>query len=465
MNSILIVDDDERQRKQIYWTLKDYYEPFQAANGLETLQTISENPVDLVLLDLHLPPKENTPEEGMKLLREIKGVHPEIAVVVITADGDKKTSLEAVKHGAYDYFTKPLDLEELKVVLKRALYMQSLEQENQRLQRELESGYTFTDIVGKSKKMRETFRLIKKVALSNCPVLLRGESGTGKELVARAIHYNSLRKEKSFVPVNCAALPEALLESELFGYEKGAFTGATGRKLGKFEVASEGTIFLDEIADMSLPMQAKILRVAQEQSFERVGGTKSVKVDFRLITATNKDLEKAIAKGLFREDLYHRLNVVAVYLPPLRQRKEDIPLLANYFLKRYNRVNGRKIKTISAETLDLLMDYEWPGNVRELENVIERAVVLSNNDVILPDDIFLRSWKRILDSDIISSPRPISLGEGEKALIQKTLKTTHWNQTEAAKLLGIHRNTLRRKIKYLKLYQEQEKFSMAGLFP
>ncbi len=454
MNSILIVDDDECQRKQIYWALKDCYEPFQAANRVETLQIIRENPVDLVLLDLHLPPKENTPEEGMKLLREVKRIRSEIVVVVITADGDKKTSLEAVKNGAYDYFTKPLDLEEVKVVLKRALYMQILEQENERLQRELENRYTFTDIVGKSQKMQETFRLIKKVALSNCSVLLRGESGTGKELVARAIHYHSLRKEKPFVPVNCAALPEPLLESELFGYEKGAFTGAATRKLGKFEVASEGTIFLDEIADMSLAMQAKILRVVQEQSFERVGGTKPIKVELRVISATNKDLEKAIAKGLFREDLYHRLNVVVIYLPPLRKRKEDIPLLVDCFLKRYNRVNGRKIKTISAEALDLLMDYEWPGNVRELENVIERAIVLANHDVILPEDILLRSWKRISDLEIISSPRPISLLEGEKALIQKTLKTTHWNQTQAANLLGVHRNTLRRKIKYFKIHQE-----------
>jgi len=452
MNSILIVDDDERLRNQIYWALKDYYELFLTENRVETLQIISAHPVDLVLLDLHLPPREDTPEEGMKLLREIKRVHSEISVVVITADGDKKTSLEAFKHGACDYFTKPLDLEEVKVVLKRALYMQSLQQENERLQRQLENRYTFTRIVGKSQKMQESFRLIKKVALSNCPVLLQGESGTGKELVARAIHYNSSRLEKTFVPVNCAALPEALLESELFGYEKGAFTGAATRKLGKFEVASGGTIFLDEIADMSLPMQAKILRVVQEQSFERVGGTKSVKVDFRLITATNKDLEKAMAKGLFREDLYHRLNVVTVHLPPLRQRKEDIPLLANYFLKRYNRVNGEKVRTISAEALDLLMDYEWPGNVRELENVVERAVVLTNNDVILPEDILLRPWKRISDSEIISPPRSISLVEGEKALIQKALKTTYWNQTKAARLLGIHRNTLRQKTKYLKIH-------------
>jgi len=325
---------------------------------------------------------------------------------------------------------------------------------DKRLQRELKNRYTFTYIVGKSKEMGKTFKLIKKVALSNCSVLLRGESGTGKELVAQAIHCNSSRMEKPIVPVNCAALPEALLESELFGYEKGAFTGASTRKLGKFEAASGGTIFLDEIADMSLPMQAKILRVVQEQSFERIGGTKSVKVDIRLISATNKDLEKAIAKGLFREDLYHRLNVVTIYLPPLHERKEDIPLLANYFLKRNNRVNGRKIKSISAEALDLLMDYEWPGNVRELENVIERALVLTNNNVILPDDIFLRSWKRTLDSEIISSPRSISLLEGEKTLIQKALKSTHWNQTKAAKLLRIHRNTLRRKIKYLKIHQQ-----------
>jgi len=326
--------------------------------------------------------------------------------------------------------------------------------DDKRLQRELKNRYTFTGIVGKSKEMGKTFKLIKKVALSNCSVLLRGESGTGKELVAQAIHCNSSRMEKPIVPVNCAALPEALLESELFGYEKGAFTGASTRKLGKFEGASGGTIFLDEIADMSLPMQAKILRVVKEQSFERIGGTKSVKVDIRLISATNKDLEKAIAKGLFREDLYYRLNVVTIYLPPLHERKEDIPLLVNYFLKRNNRVNGRKIKSISAEALDLLMDYEWPGNVRELENVIERALVLTNNNVILPDDIFLRSWKRTLDSEIISSPRSISLLEGEKTLIQKALKSTHWNQTKAAKLLRIHRNTLRRKIKHLKIHQE-----------
>jgi len=464
MHSILIVDDDESQRKQIYWALKDYYELFEAGNRLETLQIVNESPVDLVLLDLRLPPQENTPEEGIKLLKEIKRAHSEISVVVVSADDDRKTSLEAVKDGAYDYFIKPLDLEEVKVVLKRALYMRSLEQENERLQRELENRYTFTEIVGKSKKMGRTFKLIRKVALSNCSVLLRGESGTGKELAARAIHYNSLRKEKPFVPVNCAALPEALLESELFGYEKGAFTDATTRKLGKFEVASGGTIFLDEIADMSLSMQAKILRVAQEQSFERVGGIKSVKVDFRLITATNKDLEKAIAKGLFREDLYHRLNVVTIYLPPLRQRKEDIPLLASYFLKRYNRVNGRRIKTISAEALELLIDYEWPGNVRELENVIERAVVLTNNNVISPDDISLRSQKGTSDSKDISSAQALSLVKGEKSLIQRALESAHGNQTKAALLLGIHRNTLRRKIRYLKIYQEQEEFSIAELF-
>jgi two-component system response regulator AtoC len=454
MNSVLLIDDDEGQRKQLYWTLKDSYELFQAADRLETLQIVSENPVDLALLDLHLPPKENTPEEGMKLLREIRRAHSEIVVVVITADGEKKTSLEAVKHGAYDYFTKPLDVEEVKIVLKRALYMQRLQQENERLQRELEDRYTFSKIVGKSKKMQETFRLIKKVAMSNCLVLLQGESGTGKELVGRAIHYNSLRKEGPFVPVNCAALPESLLESELFGHEKGAFTGAGGRKLGKFEVASGGTIFLDEIADMSLAMQAKILRVVQEQSFERVGGTKPIKVDLRVISATNKDLEKAMAKGLFREDLYHRLNVITIYLSPLHKRKEDIPLLANYFLKRYNRVNGRKIKTISAKALDLLMDYNWPGNVRELENVIERAVVLTNNEVILPEDILLRSCKRISDSEIISSLQPIPLLEGEKVLIHRTFRTTHWNQTKAAQLLGIHRNTLRRKIKYFKIREK-----------
>ena len=464
MHSILVVDDDERQRKQIHWALKDYYELFEAANGSETLQIVSENPIDLVLLDLRLPPKEDNAEEGMKLLREIKRVHSEILVMVISADGDKKTCLEAVRHGAYDYFTKPFDLKEMKVVLKRALYMKSLEQENDRLQRELENRYAFANIVGESKQICKVFRLIKKVAVSDCPVLLRGESGTGKELAARAIHYNSLRKQKLFVPVNCAALPEALLESELFGYEKGAFTGAATRKLGKFEIASGGTIFMDEIGDMSLPMQAKILRVTQEQFIERVGGIKPIKVDFRLITATNKDLEKAIVENLFREDLYHRLNVVTISLPPLRERKKDIPLLANYFLKKYNRLNDRKIKTISAEAMDLLMDYQWCGNVRELENVIERAVVLSDSDVISPDDIFLGSGEKTWDSKSIASTQALSLLEGQKALIQRALKSACWNQTKAAKLLGIHRNTLRRKINHLEIGQEQEELSIEQLF-
>lgn len=298
--------------------------------------------------------------------------------------------------------------------------------------------------------MQENFRLIEKIAPTNCSVLLQGESGTGKELVARAIHYNSSRKERTFMPVNCAALPEDLLESELFGYEKGAFTGADSRKREKFEATCKGTIFLDEIADMSLPMQAKVLRVIQEQSFNRVGGTKSVKVDFRLITATNKDLEKAIIKGLFRDDLYWRLNVIVISLPSLRERKEDIPLLADCFLKRYNRLNGEKIRTIPAEVLDLLMDYEWPGNVRELENVIERAVVLSSDNILSPENILLRSWKDLSNSET-SPSRVIPLVEAEKALIQKALTVTSWNQSRAAKLLKIHRNTLRRKIKRFKL--------------
>lgn len=313
-----------------------------------------------------------------------------------------------------------------------------------------EKESVFANIVGKSAMMQEKFRLIEKVAPSNCSILLQGESGTGKELVARAIHHNSPRKQRTFVPVNCAALPDDLLESELFGYEKGAFTGADSKRLGKFETAQKGTIFLDEIADMSLSMQAKILRVIQEQSFDRVGGTKPVKVDFRLITATNKNLEKAIIEGLFRDDLYYRLNVIVISLPPLRERKEDIPLLANYFLKRYNGMNGEKVKTIPAEVLDLLVDYEWPGNVRELENVIERAVVLSNDNIILPENILLRSRENSLDPKA-SSPPIIPLIEAEKALIRKALEATSWNQSKAAKLLRIHRNTLRRKIRRFKL--------------
>lgn len=452
MNTVLVVDDDERLRKQVYWALKDSYSIFQAENRTQTRQLMQSTRVDLVLLDLRLPPAVDTPEEGMKTLEEIRRVKPEIKVIVITADKKEETCLRAINNGAYDYFSKPFDLKEMRIVLKRALYRQDLEREIQHLRLSSQEKYEFANIVGKSEPMRKIFEMIETVAQADCTVLLRGDSGTGKELVARAIHYTSQRTGSSFVPLNCAAIPESLLESELFGYEKGAFTGAATRKLGKFELASGGTILLDEIADMSLAMQAKILRAVQERTFERVGGTRPIKVDTRVIAATNKDLEELMSKGAFREDLYYRLNVVAIHLPALRERKKDIPLLVSHFLRKYNRVDDKNAKGISSQALKLLMDYDWPGNVRELENVIERAVVLGQGDMFLPSDFSLKAGGKPLKSGVTSSSVDISLAEAEKRLIEDTLKLTHWNQSKAAKILRIHRNTLRRKMRRLNIY-------------
>jgi len=452
MKTVLVVDDDERLRKQVYWALKDSYRVLQAEDRPQTHQVIEEAPVDLILLDLRLPPRVNTPEEGMKTLEEIRSAKPEIEVVVITADKKEETCLRAIENGAYDYFSKPFNLEEMRVVLKRALFRQNLERKVQRLRLQWEERHNFAGMVGKSEPMRQIFEVIGTLAQADCTVLVRGESGTGKELVARAIHYSSQRAGNRFVPVNCAAIPESLLESELFGYERGAFTGATTGKPGKFELASGGTIFLDEIADMSLAMQAKILRVIQERTFERLGGTRPIKVDTRIITATNKVLEELMRKEAFREDLYYRLNVVSIYLPALRERKKDIPLLVSHFLRKHNRVDDRNAKGMSSQALKLLMDYDWPGNVRELENVVERAIVLGQGDMFLPSDFSRKVEEKPLKSGVTSISVDISLAEAEKRLIEDTLKLTHWNQTKTAKILRVHRNTLRRKIRRFKIY-------------
>jgi len=462
MRRILVVDDDKYLRKQIYWTLKDNYEIIQAENRFQTLKIIQKSTIDLVLLDLHLPPKLDNPEEGIKTLQEMKEINPEIIVIVITGNKEEETSLKAIGDGAYDYFSKPFDLEEMKIILNRALYVQSLEREARHLQEELEKRYQFSQMVAKNEKMQEVFHLIRKVAKADCNVLLLGESGTGKELAARAIHGNSQRKEEPFVVVNCAALPETLLESELFGYEKGAFTGAESVKPGKFELAHKGTIFLDEISDMSLAMQAKILRMLQERSFERVGGTQSMKVDVRILAATNKELEKLLSDGSFREDLYYRLKVVTIDLPPLRERKEDIPLLASYFLKQYSLKNSKNIRGISSSAMTLLKWYDWPGNVRELENVVERAVALASKGIILPQYLpsDLGKEKKKM-SDFFSSD--FSLDELEKILIENALKSANGDQVKAAEKLAIHRNTLHYKIKKLVIFPEEQKAKKRSL--
>ena len=442
MKTVLVVDDDDGLRKQIHWAFKDCYHLTQAANRTQMHYVLQENHVDLVLLDLHLPPRQSTPEEGIKALEEIKNVNPEIRVIVITGNEEEETSLRAINNGACDYFSKPLILQEMKVIVDRALYIQSLEQKNQQRLEKLIKKYEFAQMIGKSKKMSQLFEMIERIAPTDCTVLLRGESGTGKELVSRAIHYNSARRERPFIVINCAALPETLLESELFGYEKGAFTEATSRKPGKFELAEGGTVLLDEIGDMSLAMQAKILRVIQEHSFERLGGTDLIKTDFRLIAATNKDLEKSIMDRSFREDLYYRLDVISFLLPPLRERKEDIPLLISHLLMKFSQSNSKNLKRVSGEVLNLLNQYDWPGNVRELENVMERAVILSKENVILPEHLPLRLGQPGPNN---SSSSP-ACDKSEKEIIMQALQLTDGNQSRAAKKLGIHRNTLRRKI-------------------
>ncbi len=454
MKTVLVVEDDKDLAKLIYHALRGSYKVLQAENRLETRQVLDKSQVDLVLLDLHLPPETNTVKEGMRTLEEITEIDFEIKVVVMTGDREEETPLGVMNRGAHDYFSKPFDFQEVEVVIKRALYIQSLERENRRLQQRLSQDAQIHNIIGKSDKIRSMLELIRTVAQSNCNVLIRGETGTGKEMVAEAIHYGGPRRSQPLIAVNCAAIPETLMESELFGYEKGAFTDATGAKPGKFEMASGGTLFMDEIGDMSLALQSKILRVIQGRSVERLGGSKSMKVDSRLIAATNRNLEELIAKESFRKDLYYRLNVVSIHVPPLRERKEDIPLLVNHFLKKYNKTGGKVVKGVSSRALELLVDYDWPGNVRELENVIERAIVLMQDEILSARSISLPAGEKSLPPKIPFSSTHASLAETEEELIQKTLKTTRWNQTEAAKLLGVHRNTLRRKIRHFNICRE-----------
>ena len=382
--SILIVDDEPNIRRVLEAVFtKDKYRVFTAENGRKALDIISAEPdLDVLLCDLIIPDLN-----GVEVLKAAKELNPGLSVVMITAHGTIRTAVEAMRLGAFDYVTKPFDMDEIKLIVKNALERSQLIAENTHLRQELKSRFKFNEIVGASGKMQEVYKIIERVANSNATILIRGESGTGKELVAKAIHYNSPRADKPFIAVSCAALPETLLESELFGHEKGAFTGAAGQKLGRFELANQGSLFMDEIGELSPGMQVKILRALQERQFERIGGTKTVNVDVRVITATNKDLERAVAVNEFRADLYYRLQVIQVFLPSLRERKEDIPPLVEHFIGKFNDSNGRSIKYVNKAAMDLLMNYSWPGNIRELENAIERAVVLadSNVDNITPD--------------------------------------------------------------------------------
>ena len=377
--TLLIIEDEPGHRRALEAHFSKYYNVLTAEHGQRALEIASQQPIHLLLIDLILPGGT----DGLEVLRRIREIHPHSGAIIITAFPTIRTAVQAMKDGAVDYITKPFDLDELRAKVDKAAEEYRLREENLRLHQQLRSTFDFRNIVGKSGAMQEVYRTIEQVAQSRATVLIRGESGTGKELVAKAIHFSSKRANGPFIAVSCAALPETLLESELFGHERNAFTGATTQKPGRFELAHKGTLFLDEIAEVPLPIQVKLLRVLQEREFERLGGTKTIKVDVRLIAATNKNLEEMVKAGNFREDLYYRLHVIEIHLPPLRERKDDIPLLVEHFLNRYCVENGKHLKGWTPDAMDLLMKYDWPGNVRELENAIERAVVLADDDTEL----------------------------------------------------------------------------------
>jgi DNA-binding NtrC family response regulator len=433
-NSILLIEDEKLMRVTLEDALKSAgYDAAAFETGAEGLNAFKKNSFDVVVTDIRLPDID-----GFDIVKEIRGFK-DTQIIVMTAYGTIKDAVEAMKLGAFDYVTKPFALDEFLLLIERALEMRRLKEENLRLKKDLGKCYSAPNIIGESIGMKNVFSLIEKVSASDATVMILGESGTGKELVATTIHYQSRRRDKPLIKVNCAALPEGLIESELFGHEKGAFTGAIKKKPGRFELASGGTIFLDEIGDLPLSTQSKILRVIQEREFERIGGTATLTVDVRIIAATNKNLEEEVKAGRFREDLFYRLNVILINLPPLRERKEDIPILLEFLMDKYRKRLSRNVR-FSKDAAETLLAYDYPGNVRELENIIERCVTLSPSEVIGRDE---------LPSFIVKGERgkkSLSLADvsadAEKAHILRALKITGGNKTRAAEMLGISRKTL-----------------------
>ncbi|MBI5582310.1 MAG: sigma-54-dependent Fis family transcriptional regulator [Deltaproteobacteria bacterium] len=443
---LLVVDDEKNQRELLQGFLQKKGYVVQAAeSGEQALAWLKENVCDVVLTDHKMPGMD-----GTALLQEIKALYPETWVVMMTAYGTVEKAVEAMKLGAFDYLSKPIDLEELLLLLERVENSILLTRENRQLRRELKEKFSFEGLITQSPKMEEVLSLVARVAPSQSTVLIRGESGTGKGLIAKIIHYQSSRSKGPLITVNCAAIPETLLESELFGHEKGAFTGALFQHRGKFEQAQGGTLFLDEIGDLSPALQAKLLRVIQEKTFERVGGNKTIQVDVRVISATHQDLEGNIREGRFRQDLYFRLNVVSLLLPPLRERREDIPLLIDHFIKRFSRENNKEDLEVSKEARELLLRYPYPGNVRELENIVERAVVLCRGRLITSRDLPFHLTEGVGESAAMSVPSNLSLPrqleELERHLIQKSLQEAGGIQTRAAEKLGISERVLRYKL-------------------
>ncbi len=447
MASILVVDDEPGIREFLQIMLeREGYEVSCAANGSEAIARFRKKRYDVVLADVRMP-KVN----GFEVLTKVKELSSETKVIMITAYASYESAVESMKEGAYDYITKPFNVDEVKMIIENALQKKEAVEKTIPKRKEKEEVKIFEGMVSNSTEMLKVFDLILKAASSKASVLITGESGTGKELVAKAIHRNSPRGKEPFIAINCGGVPDQLLESELFGYKKGSFTGAVTDKIGLFEAADKGTIFLDEIGDLPLPLQVKLLRVAQERSFKPVGGTKEVSVDVRIISATNIDLEEKVIKGEFREDLFYRLNVIQVKIPPLRERKTDIPILANYFLKKYSQESGKAIRNVSAYALKVLADYTFPGNVRELENIVERSVALETSNIILPESLTLSRFKReqkkngVAEADI--PPEGIDLEKEveklEKHLLLKALQRTNGEMKKAAQLLNIPYRSIR----------------------
>ncbi len=438
---LLIVDDEKNIREGLAEFLEsEGYETVCAANGEEAWKRFSRGDIDLVITDLRMPGMS-----GEELLKRIITETPGLPVIVLTGHGTIETAVNAMRDGAYDFHTKPLKLDHLLLVVKRALSNRELVLQHHRMEEELERHRQYKTIIGTSQAMRRVFDAIERAAPTKASILISGESGVGKELVANAIHELSPRKGKPMIKVHCAALTSSLLESELFGHEKGAFTGAVARKRGRFELANEGTLFLDEIGEIDQNIQIKLLRVLQEKKFERVGGEETIETDVRIVAATNKDLKAEIAKGNFREDLYFRLNVVNVFVPPLRERKDDIPLLVASFLNEFSRENGRPAMDINGKARSRLYAYDWPGNVRELRNCIESAVVMCRGNIITEDDLPL-ALRSQTDESWIRIPQGTTLEEAEKTIIQDTLSQLKGNKSKTAEVLGIGRKTLHRKL-------------------
>jgi len=442
--NIMVVDDEEVMRESLAaWLREDGYTVDTAESGKDAIEKSKQKEYAIYFIDLKMPGGY----DGIETMMEIRKILPDASIIIVTAYATVDTAITAMKEGAQEYIVKPCNPEEISLLVNRLIKIKNLQRENRILRKKLTKQYSFCDIISKNAKMMEIFSLVKEVASLRSTVLIQGESGTGKELIARAIHYSGDRATKPFVGVSCASLTESLLESELFGHEKGSFTGATGQKKGKFEIADGGTLFLDEIGDISPKLQMNLLRVLQERNFYRVGGTEQISVDVRVIAATNKDLGKAVREGTFRDDLFYRLNVINIHLPPLRERKEDIPLLVHHFIERISPELGKDVSDISEGALKILLNYNWPGNVRELENAVERAIVTSKSKMLIEEDFNFLGNGNTQGQKRWEIPEHMTLDEIENLAITTTLQRTHGNIKEAASILGVDRSTLYDRIK------------------